>query len=263
MALPFAPPAAPTNASEPAPASASTPTPASDTAVVAAAEAARSSTSPVASVPTPDAAFARPAAPVVTDAPPSGTTGSESTAQRRAARAPAPPENRSGIGILLLAAAGLAIGVLGYRYTHRDRALADLAALPIPPAVPTPPASPSALSAEPAPAQEPAASASAADFPAAAPAPLDSSAAAAPAASAAVADNQPAAAAQRVTINTLPPKAKFFHFGKEVGTAPFVVDLPPGEKRAYEVWLPGHITRKLVIDGSKQDITLGLREEPH
>ena len=65
-----------------------------------------------------------------------------------------------------------------------------------------------------------------------------------------------------IRITPKPPRAKFFHFGKQVGTAPFVVDLPAGEKRAYEVWLPGHITRKLFVDGSKTEISIGLREEP-
>jgi hypothetical protein len=167
---------------------------------------------------------------------------------------------------VLLAAAGLAIGVLGYRYMHRPRPLPDLAALPVPPALTAPAAgSPSALNVDQAPVHEPGASATAADFPAAPPAPLDSptdAPKAAPSASAAPAADQPAAGTQRVTISTVPPKAKFFHFGKEVGTSPFVIDLPAGEKRAYEVWLPGHITRKVLVDGSKPEITLGLREEP-
>ncbi len=64
-----------------------------------------------------------------------------------------------------------------------------------------------------------------------------------------------------VTVNTVPPKGKFFHFGKQVGTAPFVVELKPGEQHAYEVFLPGHVTRKVVVDGSKPTITIGLRDE--
>jgi hypothetical protein len=40
------------------------------------------------------------------------------------------------------------------------------------------------------------------------------------------------------------------------------VPLKPGERHAYEVGLPGHITRKLVLDGSKTELTVGLREEP-
>ena len=172
---------------------------------------------------------------------------------------------RSGLSFVLLAAAGLAIGVLGYRFAHRARPRPDLTALPAAPVLNSPAAA--SPSAEPAPApeltavREPAASATAADFPAAPPPPLDTPPAA-PSASAAAPTEAPAAGTQRITINTTPPKAKFFHFGKEVGTAPFVIDLPAGEKRAYEVWLPGHITRKVLVDGSKPEITLGLREEP-
>ncbi len=60
----------------------------------------------------------------------------------------------------------------------------------------------------------------------------------------------------------MPPKALFYHYGKQVGVAPFVVQLQPGERHAYEVGLPGHITRKLVLDGTKTEITVGLREDP-
>ncbi|HTA89528.1 MAG TPA: hypothetical protein VK745_08130 [Polyangiaceae bacterium] len=177
--------------------------------------------------------------------------------------------------MLLLAAAGLLIGVFGYRMYHRgDHTLPDLAALPVPPVLSTNvvPSAVSPVIADTAAAHEPAASATAADFQTApVPAPTQPNPAAAvpaaPAASGAptaaeTAENAPAPGAQRITITTVPPKAKFFHFGKEVGTSPFVVDLPPGEKRAYEVWLPGHITRKVLVDGSKTDISIGLRESP-
>jgi hypothetical protein len=166
---------------------------------------------------------------------------------------------------VLLAAAGLAIGVVGYRFAHRARPRPDLSALPAAPVLNSPAAA--SPSAEPAPApeltavHEPATSTTAADFPAAPPPPLDTPPPALSASAAAPSD-APAPGSQRITINTTPPKAKFFHFGKEVGTAPFVIDLPPGEKRAYEVWLPGHITRKVLVDGSKPEIMLGLREEP-
>jgi hypothetical protein len=218
----------------------------------------------VASVPTPDAAFARPALPVNSQEPPPSSGGAEAKARAPSAELAQPPraERRSGVGFLLLAAAGLTIGVLGYRMMHRaDHGAPDLAALPVPPVVSLPPA-PSALSpagADTATAHEPAASATAADFPVAPAAPA-ASASAVPA-SAGVGE-PPVPGSLQVTITTVPPKAKFFHFGKEVGTSPFVIDLPPGEKRAYEVWLPGHITRKVLVDGSKSEMTLGLREEP-
>jgi hypothetical protein len=40
-----------------------------------------------------------------------------------------------------------------------------------------------------------------------------------------------------------------------------VVQLKRGERHAYEVGLPGHITRKLVLDGTKTELTVGLRED--
>lgn len=184
--------------------------------------------------------------------------GTESAPASSATEIPRAREKRSGVGILLLAAAGLLIGVGGYRWLHRDVRTGppDLSALPAPQVVSSPAAaSPSALSADTAPAAPPSASAVAADFPVAPPAPLEP----APSASAPAAE-APAPGSYRVTITTLPPKGKFFHFGKQVGTSPFVVDLPAGETRAYEVWLPGHVTRKVRIDGSKSEITLGLRE---
>lgn len=62
-------------------------------------------------------------------------------------------------------------------------------------------------------------------------------------------------------LKSTPPKARFFRFGKEVGVAPFVLELPVGQRRSYEVGLPGHVTSKVVIDGSKPEITVGLRSE--
>lgn len=210
---------------------------------------------------TPAAAFARQAAPTSSEAP-SKKPGEDRTASAREA-APAP--KRSGLSIALLAAAGLVIGILGYRALHHEGPPPDLAAMPTASTLPTPAAaSPSAQPVpEPTNAAQPAPSASAADFHAAPPAPLDSPTDAKPVASA-----EPVAAASaapagvtRVTITSSPPKAKFYHYGKEVGTAPFVVDLQPGEKHAYEVWLPGHVTRKVLVDGSKTELKVGLREQ--
>ena len=62
-------------------------------------------------------------------------------------------------------------------------------------------------------------------------------------------------------LKSVPPKAQFFHFGKPVGTAPFVLEVAPGEPQSYEVGLPGYITRKVVIDGSKPEVTVGLRRD--
>jgi hypothetical protein len=52
-----------------------------------------------------------------------------------------------------------------------------------------------------------------------------------------------------------------FWKGKEVGTTPFVLEIPSGTRRSYEMGLPGHVTRKVVIDGSKSEIKVGLRPE--
>jgi hypothetical protein len=66
---------------------------------------------------------------------------------------------------------------------------------------------------------------------------------------------------RRVTVKSHPPKVRFFHYGKQVGIAPFVLELKPGERHAYEAGLPGYGTRKVVIDGSKPEITVGLKRD--
>lgn len=66
---------------------------------------------------------------------------------------------------------------------------------------------------------------------------------------------------RRVTVKSRPPKVRFFHFGKQVGVTPFVLELKPGERHAYEAGLPGYGTRKVVIDGSKPEIVIGLKKE--
>jgi hypothetical protein len=65
-----------------------------------------------------------------------------------------------------------------------------------------------------------------------------------------------------ITVKSVPPKARVFHFGKQVGITPWVVELKPGEHHAYEVGFPGRVTRKLVLDGSKTEITVGLKAAP-
>jgi hypothetical protein len=86
----------------------------------------------------------------------------------------------------------------------------------------------------------------------------------APAPSAAPSDGAPGANAGiiRINVDSKPPGARLFWKGKEVGTTPFVLELQPGERHAYELGLPGYTTRKVVIDGSKTDINIGLRPEP-
>lgn len=67
----------------------------------------------------------------------------------------------------------------------------------------------------------------------------------------------------RIQVESDPPGARMFWKGKEVGTTPFVLELQPGEKHAYELGLPGYTTRKVVIDGSKTEISIGLRPDPN
>ena len=68
----------------------------------------------------------------------------------------------------------------------------------------------------------------------------------------------PATEIRKVTVKSKPPKVRFFHFGRPVGTTPFVLELKPGERHAYEAGLPGYGTRKIVIDGSKPEVVVGL-----
>jgi hypothetical protein len=53
-----------------------------------------------------------------------------------------------------------------------------------------------------------------------------------------------------------------FWKGKEVGTTPLTLHFQPGEKHAYELGMTGFMTRKVVIDGSKTEISIGLRPDP-
>jgi len=66
----------------------------------------------------------------------------------------------------------------------------------------------------------------------------------------------------RINVDSDPPGARMFWKGKEVGTTPFVLEFQAGERHAYEMGLPGYTTRKVVIDGSKTDISIGLRPAP-
>jgi len=90
----------------------------------------------------------------------------------------------------------------------------------------------------------------------------------APAAAAASAAGAPSAAPSasgdvvHVNVTSDPPGARLFWKGKEVGTTPFVLELQPGEKHAYELGKVGFTTRKVVIDGSKTEISIGLRPDP-
>jgi len=187
--------------------------------------------------------------------------------------------NSTGFGrwLVVLAAGLVVVSVLGYRVLRRNQAaLAESAAANSLPeqAAPTTatstattaesaPAAPPAESAE----QAPAAAAAEPGSSAAAPAPSASAAAVVASASSPGASTTAGESAStdlhRVTIKSKPPKVRFYHFGKLVGVTPFVLELKPGERHAYEAGLPGFGTRKVVIDGSKPEILIGLtREKP-
>lgn len=123
---------------------------------------------------------------------------------------------------------------------------------------PSEPTEPDPLKAK-APTDAPAATPSAAPAAAAA-ATTPSAAPAAPSAAPVTAD-APTGELKNITVASDPPGARMFHRGKEVGTTPFTLEIPAGERRSYELGKPGFVTRKVVIDGSKPEIKLGLRPE--
>jgi hypothetical protein len=83
-------------------------------------------------------------------------------------------------------------------------------------------------------------------------------AAAAPSAS----STTPSGATVQIKISSDPPGARLFWKGKQQGTTPFVLEFPAGERHSYELGLPGYSTRKVVLDGSKTDINIGMRRIP-
>jgi hypothetical protein len=65
-----------------------------------------------------------------------------------------------------------------------------------------------------------------------------------------------------VIVKISPPGARLFYKGKPVGSSPITVELAPGEKkRSFEVGMPGWVTRRLVVDGSKPEVFIGLKPE--
>jgi hypothetical protein len=64
-----------------------------------------------------------------------------------------------------------------------------------------------------------------------------------------------------VVVKTSPAGARLFRKGKSVGASPVTIELEPGEKRSYEVGMPGWVTRRLVVDGTKPEIFIGLKPE--
>jgi len=165
-----------------------------------------------------------------------------------------PASGLSSSSRLLAVSAAVAALILGGRWFLTRRHIeptAEPAGAPtgvqvVPPAADTPaaaapPAEPSAAPAAP----EPALSA--------APSP-------APSGSAEGADAAKPAGTRIVVVKLSPPGARLFRKGKPVGSSPVTIELGPDEKkRAYEVGMPGYLTRKLVVDGTKPEIFIGLK----
>ena len=69
------------------------------------------------------------------------------------------------------------------------------------------------------------------------------------------------AGVNRVVIRVRPEGARIYRKGKEVGVSPYTVEVPHGERRAFEVIERGFQVRKVVIDGSKPEVFVGLKPE--
>jgi hypothetical protein len=126
---------------------------------------------------------------------------------------------------------------------------------------PTASAAASAAAPEPEASAAPAASASAAEAPSAAPEAAPP-AKTAPRSPTAEAEPVSAEGTRVVIVRLMPPDARLFYKGKSVGKSPVRIELKPGEKkRSFEVGRPGYVTRRLVVDGSEPQVSIGLRPE--
>jgi hypothetical protein len=56
-----------------------------------------------------------------------------------------------------------------------------------------------------------------------------------------------------------PECAELYRRGKRVGRSGVRVMIPEGKKRHFEVVCPGHGTRKLTLDGTRNEVMVGLR----
>ncbi len=205
---------------------------------------------PFSSVPPPPRANASDAV----DAPPSSTDGTETTPSLDDS-VPFRRPKRGGLGSSVLLAAAVALGIVGFWFVLGPGRTQWGDQAPNPTA---PPSEPAAAAPKPAPTPEP-------ERVPTEPAPTAAATAekpAEPAAPAATGESEAAPTGGKVvTVVTKPEGARLFYKGKEVGITPVKVELGPGEKRSFEVALPGHITRKLVVDGTKSEVVIGLRPE--
>jgi hypothetical protein len=62
----------------------------------------------------------------------------------------------------------------------------------------------------------------------------------------------------RVMLRSAVAGAKFYRYGKQVGMNSVMVELAPGEKRAFEVDLQGYVPRKVIVDGSRSEVVVIL-----
>jgi hypothetical protein len=62
-----------------------------------------------------------------------------------------------------------------------------------------------------------------------------------------------------VTVHTVPPDARFYAKGKPVGKAPLRLELKPGERRIFEIGRDGYLPRRVVVDSSTREFTVGMR----
>jgi hypothetical protein len=175
----------------------------------------------------------------------------------------APPGGLSSSTRLLAVSAALAALVLGGRWFFMQSRGADEAheASATPPTgvqvVPPADKAPSAV-APTSPEAAPGTGAAAPEETAGPPPP--EAASAAPLASAAPAATTRPEGTRVVIVKLSPSNARLFRKGKPVGSSPVTVELGPDEKkRSFEVGAPGFVTRKLVVDGSKPEIFIGLK----
>jgi hypothetical protein len=189
----------------------------------------------------------------------------ETRRERRVASAVAAPSGerpRSGASLYLMGAAVIAaVGLWFAVRTSRSEPTPPPAATEVRPAEPvvtaTPPAEPTALAPAEVPSQpeSPAASAVAAPAEPAAAQPS----AGAPAGGASAESPETIA----VLINIRPEGTQLFCKGKAVGKTPFTIEIPQGQRRICEAVNPGFVTRKVILDGSKTEISFGMKvEEP-
>jgi len=67
------------------------------------------------------------------------------------------------------------------------------------------------------------------------------------------------AGTRTVLVKAYPHGARIGYRGQQIGTNTAEVTIAPGERKALEIGLDGHSTRRLVVDGSKAEVTIVLK----